>query len=111
MRRARAANVSAYLLISSTRRSRTSVEGVVARNPDRSYAAHVGRVVQTVVLAVVLLACHGRAQPEASGIRVVVLGSSTAAGAGLADPQTSWVSRYAAFITGHVPDSSVTNLA
>jgi len=71
----------------------------------------VGRAVQTVVLAVVLLACHGRAQPQASGVRVVVLGSSTAAGAGLADPQTSWVSRYAAFITGHVPDSSVTNLA
>jgi lysophospholipase L1-like esterase len=65
------------------------------------------------LLAIALVACHRRAKPagDERGVRIVVLGSSTAAGAGLADPQTSWVNRYAAFVAGHVPGSSVTNLA
>jgi lysophospholipase L1-like esterase len=81
------------------------------------------RALQLISLALALSACGGRAQPAdephgvpaqpaaARGVHVVVLGSSTAAGAGLTDPETSWVRRYAAFLTADVPGSSVTNLA
>ena len=42
---------------------------------------------------------------------IVVVGSSTAAGFGLADPTTSWVQRYASYLTTDLPGSKVTNLA
>jgi lysophospholipase L1-like esterase len=42
---------------------------------------------------------------------IVVIGSSTAAGFGLADPATSWVGRYTAYLTADLPGSKVTNLA
>jgi lysophospholipase L1-like esterase len=42
---------------------------------------------------------------------VVVLGSSTAAGYGLADPSTSWVRRYTSYLAADLPGSTVTNLA
>jgi lysophospholipase L1-like esterase len=42
---------------------------------------------------------------------IVVLGSSTAAGFGLADPATSWVQRYATYLSANLPGSRVTNLA
>jgi lysophospholipase L1-like esterase len=45
------------------------------------------------------------------GITVVVLGSSTAAGYGLTDPSTSWVRRYATYLSTQLPGSKVTNLA
>jgi len=73
----------------------------------------VGRAIQIVSLALAFSACRGREQPvgDQRSVHIVVLGSSTAAGAGLADPETSWVRRYAAFIAKDVPGSSVTNLA
>jgi lysophospholipase L1-like esterase len=42
---------------------------------------------------------------------IVVVGSSTAAGFGLADPATSWVERYATYLKSDLPGSKVTNLA
>src|SRR5579859_7935542 len=42
---------------------------------------------------------------------IVVVGSSTAAGFGLADPSTSWVQRYATYLATAAPGSKVTNLA
>jgi lysophospholipase L1-like esterase len=42
---------------------------------------------------------------------IVVLGSSTAAGFGLSDPKTSWVQRYATYLSMDLPGSRVTNLA
>jgi lysophospholipase L1-like esterase len=59
---------------------------------------------------VLLVAC-GAAQPAEPprGVHIVVLGSSTAAGAGLRDPETSWPRRYAAFLATR--GSKLTNLA
>jgi lysophospholipase L1-like esterase len=44
-------------------------------------------------------------------VSIAVLGSSTAAGFGLADPATSWVMRYAAHLDATRPGSQLTNLA
>lgn len=44
-------------------------------------------------------------------VRVVVLGSSTAAGFGLADPTDGWVARYTAALERSDPGSEVVNLA
>jgi lysophospholipase L1-like esterase len=54
------------------------------------------------------MASDAGSKPSAS---IVVLGSSTAAGYGLADPSTSWVQRYASYLSSHAPGSKVTNLA
>jgi lysophospholipase L1-like esterase len=42
---------------------------------------------------------------------IVILGSSTAAGFGLADPTTSWAQRYTTYLSTAAPGSKVTNLA
>ena len=46
-----------------------------------------------------------------AGIKVVVLGSSTAAGAGVADAGNAWVNRYAAYLQTLDPANQVINLA
>ena len=58
-------------------------------------------------LLLFLLAVGCATGPKRSSV-VVVLGSSTAAGAGLADPSTSWVNRYATYLG---PRARVHNLA
>jgi lysophospholipase L1-like esterase len=62
-------------------------------------------------LVVSLLVACGSTQPveHAPGVHIVVLGSSTAAGHGLRDPETSWPRRYAAYL--RTRGSTVTNLA
>jgi lysophospholipase L1-like esterase len=61
-----------------------------------------------VLLLGLASACHDhRAEPRHP--LIVVLGSSTAAGHGLADPKTSWVNRYAALLATQSID--LTNLA
>jgi lysophospholipase L1-like esterase len=58
-----------------------------------------------------------RAQPEADSIRrttvirIVVMGSSTAAGAGATHPDSAWVNRYRAFVQKNYPGTEVINLA
>lgn len=44
-------------------------------------------------------------------VRLVVLGSSTAAGFGLKDPAEGWVARYRAFLLAQDPGNEVINLA
>lgn len=54
----------------------------------------------------IINAC-GQDQP----IHVVVIGSSTAAGAGPSVPDSTWVNRYRAYLQGINPQNQVTNLA
>jgi len=71
------------------------------------------QAVPLLALAIAVSGCRDRAQPanDKRPVHIVVLGSSTAAGAGLTDPETNWVRRYATFLAREVPGSSVTNLA
>ncbi len=65
-----------------------------------------------LLVAVLVSGCARTAPaPAAAGPLIVVLGSSTAAGAGLTDPETSWPRRYAAFLATQVPPARLTNLA
>jgi len=65
-------------------------------------------VQRAVVILSLAIACSGTPQPVDHG-HVVVLGSSTAAGYGLTDPDTSWPRRYAALL--QTRGLSLTNLA
>jgi lysophospholipase L1-like esterase len=58
------------------------------------------RVALITLLVIAPSACGNAAQPadHQNRVHIVVLGSSTAAGYGLRDPQTSWPRRYAAFL-------------
>jgi lysophospholipase L1-like esterase len=69
----------------------------------------VYRAALVISLAIAQLACRGPTHPEPGGARIVVLGSSTAAGATLRDPETSWPRRYAAYLTTR--GGTLTNLA
>ena len=64
--------------------------------------------VRFAVLA--LLACLA-SLPAAAQVRIVVLGSSTAAGTGPSLPDSAWVNRYRAYVTGLNAGNEVVNLA
>lgn len=65
---------------------------------------------QRIALVVsLLIACHTPPAEQARGAHIVVIGSSTAAGHGLADPETSWPRRYAAYLKTR--GATLTNLA
>lgn len=51
------------------------------------------------------------APPVPDSLRIVVIGSSTAAGQGVDDPDSAWVERYRRFLTGLNPANEVINLA
>ena len=51
-----------------------------------------------LLVLLLLLGCHEQ-RGAAPHPLIVVLGSSTAAAAGLTDPSTSWVNRYAAAVS------------
>jgi lysophospholipase L1-like esterase len=59
--------------------------------------------------ALLLTASNAYALPDS--LRVVVLGSSTAAGAGPSTPDSAWVWRYSAYLTALNPSYEVINLA
>ena len=46
-----------------------------------------------------------------AGTRIVVLGSSTAAGAGVSDSNRAWVNQYRTYLQSIDPTNTVTNLA
>ncbi|MCB0844148.1 MAG: SGNH/GDSL hydrolase family protein, partial [Bacteroidetes bacterium] len=46
-----------------------------------------------------------------TGYHIVVLGSSTAAGAGASPSDSAWVNRYRSYLQGFNPDYQVTNRA
>lgn len=60
-------------------------------------------------LCLILLACvFSTAQ---AGVKIVVLGSSTAAGAGVGDSNNAWVNRYRTYLQSIDPTTQVINLA
>ncbi len=81
---------------SSDERVRAETTPAVTRDTESSVAP------QTI-----LIATNGKSGPLA----ITVLGSSTAAGHGLPDATTSWVARYAAYLSAERAGSKVRNLA
>jgi lysophospholipase L1-like esterase len=66
-------------------------------------------VQRAALILALVIACHTQPADHPRSVHIVVLGSSTAAGAGLTDPQMSWPNRYAAFLKTR--GSTLTNLA
>jgi lysophospholipase L1-like esterase len=86
---------------------------MAAPDPASSRSDHVSAM-RPFIVALALWACGGapraRSEPQRE-VTIVVLGSSTAAGAGLSDPSTSWVNRYAVFLSTHAAGTRLVNLA
>ena len=59
-----------------------------------------------------MIACAQQAtEVDSGGVRIVVMGSSTAAGTGPSDPDSAWVSRYRRHLQAMDPQHEVVNLA
>ena len=72
------------------------------------------RLFLLLCLALVLVPATAHAQPTSEadgGVRIVVLGSSTAAGTGPSHPDSAWVERYRRHLQAMDPQHEVINLA
>ena len=60
-----------------------------------------------------LLNAHSQLNPcaQLESYKIVVLGSSTAAGAGVSSSDSAWVNRYRNYLESINPDNEVINLA
>ena len=59
-----------------------------------------------------MIACAQQAaEVDSGGVRIVVMGSSTAAGTGPSDPDSAWVNRYRRHLQAMDPQHEVINLA